>query len=108
MKSNLNIRSNLYVMPNDLMCYVSEFSDEHNNFICQIRDIETMEKIPPNRRTYNRFGLCSSHPFDKKATFGPIKKGNEIVYGCRCDVRDTCDNRRKSRQNCMNCSRNID
>lgn len=106
MESNLNIRSNLYVMPEQLMS--SKFSDEHIQFICQIRDSKTLEKIPPNRRTYNPFNLCGSHPSNPKRTFGPIKKGNEIVYGCRCDVRDTCNMKKKTQQDCMKCPRNMD
>ncbi|QTA78673.1 Uncharacterized protein dnl_09020 [Desulfonema limicola] len=98
-KSNLNIRSNLYPLPKDFLCYNTEISEVHRKFVRQIRDSEIFEKLPNKLKMEgtnfqnNNFGVCSSHP-RKEVSYGPIKKGERIVFGCRCIVKDTCRNRK--------------
>mgnify|MGYP006287332177 FL=1 len=101
MASNLNIRSNVYPMPADLyVCHLTEVSVEHKQFIREIKDRATFEKLDPKLRKHGStfqwdiydFGVCSSHP-TKEMSFGPILKDGQIVYGCRCNIKDTCHNR---------------
>jgi hypothetical protein len=102
MASNLKIRSNVYPMPADLsVCHLSEVSEAHKRFIREIKDRATFVKLHSNLRKYGStfqregydFGVCSCHPI-KEVSFGPILKNNQIVYGCRCNIKDTCHNRR--------------
>jgi len=119
-KSNLNIRSNLYLIPDDFLCYITQVSPEHGRFVEQIRDRYTFDKLPNQLAAFGtafqrgNFGVCSSHP-NKEITYGPLLKRHGIVYGCKCDIKETCHNRKILSQrefretgkkiDCKNCPR---
>lgn len=98
-KSNLNIRSNLYPIPDDFLCYITKASPKHGRFVKQIQDCSTFDKLPKQLAEYgtvfqiNDFGVCSSHP-NKEITYGPLLRSHGVVYGCRCDIKETCHNRK--------------
>jgi len=98
-KSNLNIRSNLYPIPDDFLCYITKASPEHGRFVKQIRDRSTFDKLPKQLAEYgtgfqiNDFGMCSSHS-NKEITYGPLLRSNKIIFECRCDIKETCHNRK--------------
>lgn len=86
-------------------------ANQHINFIMKIRDKKTLNKVSndlvENYATAfqkDNFGACGAHP-DRKMTFGPIKKGNEIIYSCRCNIKENCRFRIQTNQHCNKCSR---
>lgn len=123
-KSNLNIRSNLYLIPNDFALHVRLYSFNipkteasfpmNVRYIRQIRDHKLFNKLPANIQKYgnefqkDQFGRCSADPAKKEVTFGPIRKRDQIIYGCRCPIKATCRYKRITKQDCKTCPRNVD
>lgn len=123
-RSNVNIRSNLYPMPCD-PCDMNSYLkihhivgtghpyDEHIRFLKQIKDFQLFSKLPNGLKHLvtdlrkGAFEFCSAHP-NNVLTYGPIRKKGGIVYGCRCDLRDTCRYKIISNQDCSTCTRNKD
>lgn len=100
-KSNLTIRSNLYVRDTDKILRVGESLDK--KFLAQVRGLKAL-KILENldlkrymdefqqHHLENRF--CGIKSETKETTFGPIKKDGKIVYSCRCIQKDQCEKHR--------------
>lgn len=124
LKSNLHIRSNLYLIPDDFALYAkldslhipeTEMSSiMHVRYINKIRDHKLFNKLPASMQKYgnafqkDQFGRCSTDPSQKEVTFGPIRKDDKIIYGCRCPQKETCRNKRITKQDCKKCPRNVD
>jgi len=123
-KSNLHIRSNLFLIPEAFALLAKrdffQIPETENSFIMHeryinhIRDHKLFNKLPPSMQRYgnafqkDQFGRCSTDPSQKEVTFGPIRKGDKIVYGCRCPQKHTCRNKRITKQHCETCPRNVD
>lgn len=123
LKSNLHIRSNLYRIPDDFAQYTRLDSFHipetemsflmHIRYIKHIRDHKLFNKLPASMQKYgnafqkDQFGRCSTDPSQKEVTFGPIRKGDKISYGCRCPLKRTCRNKRITKQDCETCPRNV-
>lgn len=96
MKSNLNIKSNVYVMPENFsVCHLFAVTEKHKEFIQRIEDKVIFEKLDAKLKQYGSefqkdgFGLCSGH----RISYGQLKINGQIVYGCRCNRKDICKNR---------------
>jgi len=112
MNSNLNINSNVYLMPENFSYF--KISERHKKFIDNIKDRAIFDRLPDEFKkhgtdfqTKENFGVCSSHP-SKALSYGPIMKNNQIIYGCRCNIKQKCRFQRISGQDCNNCSKNKD
>jgi len=113
MNPNLNINSNVYLMPENFS--YSKISDRHITFIQHIKDRTIFNKLSETYKNHgtdfqriDNFGVCSSHP-SKALSFGPIRINDQIEYGCRCNFRNECRNRINIlRNDCKKCSMNKD
>ena len=118
-KPNIHIRSNVYPMPETMASDLKILSilktmgkcEKHFKFIHQITGNKLFELLPTKIQEeiathhQNRFDFCVGHP-DKTMTYGPIKKGNKIIFSCRCNLKDTCKHKRIAGNTCDTCCRN--
>lgn len=102
-KSNLDVRSNLYVRKGD-----TYFWYEDIDFLHQVRGRDALEKL--SRSDMNFITEFQQHQLSarccyggeaRETTFGPIRKDAEIIYGCRCILKDTCEHRHKPCETCI-------
>jgi len=119
-RSNLSIRSNVYPMPKDMASYINihhivghegEYID-HVAYARAVRGYRLFERLRDlgafvKESKKGAFDFCGVH-INKALTYGPIRKEGGIVYGCRCSIRDHCEYRIKTAQDCKNCPRNKD
>jgi hypothetical protein len=111
-KSNLLIRSNVYPMPETMAKDIKILEiiktiggyEDYFNFMSQITGLKLYEKLPvkiQNEISENKkdlFDFCSKHK-DKAMTYGPVKKGKEIIHTCRCNLKNTCESKKILRKN---------
>lgn len=122
MNSNTNIKSNVYPMPESLksdltimatseVLYNNGQFRHHIEFFQQVESENIINSVTPatlssklNGYRNEKYAVCKA-PFKdgvEPICYGPIKRGNEIVYGCRCHRKERC----KYRSDCNKCHAN--
>ena len=118
-RSNIHIKSNVYPMPKTMASDLNILHilktmgkcEKHFRFMHQITGEKLFAKLPIKIQREieafhkNRFAFCVCHP-DRSMTYGPIKKGNKIIYSCRCNLKNTCKHKQAAGNNCETCERN--
>ena len=118
-KSNIHIKSNVYPMPKTMasdlevlhILKTMDKCEKHFKFMHQITGEKLFEQIPTKIKNeivayhQDRFNFCACHS-DKNMTYGPIKKGNKILYSCRCNLKNTCKHKKIAGNVCKKCERN--
>ena len=118
-KPNVNIKSNVYIMPEDMATSINSLDilktieniSRYTDFLERLESLRLWVNIPEKIKKIiaseknGRCDFCSGHP-EPRMTFGKIKKGDELIYSCRCDRKSNCPQKVSAMNSCDNCERN--